>query len=124
MKKLFTILAVATAALVAAPEAEAHPGKHKGKHAQHYCEPYVANRANCGCPIYKQRFVARYNHWGAPVYRVRRLPIQHHRHCYRHPRAHQHQQYRDRGYRERRAVAVPPRVIERRIGRVISRIFD
>lgn len=124
MKKLLTILAVTAAAFVAAPEASAHPGPGKHAHARHHCEPYVANHARCGCPIYKQRFVARYTHWGDPVYRVRRLPFQHRRHCHQHPHARHHHHHHDHGYRDRRPVAGPPRVIERRIERALSRIFD
>jgi hypothetical protein len=38
---------------------------------------FIGGYTHCGCPIYKQRYVAYHDHCGHPVYRVRLLPIRH-----------------------------------------------
>lgn len=80
MKNLFALLTVIGAGFVAAPDAEARPYGH---HASHLV---VSHHTSCGCPVYKQRYVAFYDRCGNPVFRYRILPVSHHCRAVHHPR--------------------------------------
>lgn len=54
-----------------APHADARPGPRVG-------QTWVSGCLRCGCPVYKQRFLAGYGRHGQPLFRVRVMPVRHH----------------------------------------------
>jgi hypothetical protein len=70
MKTLIALLIVIGSGFVAAPKAEARP--HCGVGRIH-----VSHHTSCGCPVYKQSFIAGYDACGRPIYRFRVLPVNH-----------------------------------------------
>lgn len=53
-----------------APQADARPGPRVG-------QTWVSGCLRCGCPVYKQRFLAGYGRHGQPLFRVRVMPVRH-----------------------------------------------
>lgn len=70
MKKILTLITIAAATFIAAPQA-------KADHA-HGTSTYVSGRTSCGCQVYTQRYVAYYDRCGNPVFSYRTLPVSHH----------------------------------------------
>lgn len=83
MKKLLTMLAVAVAATLATPKAEA------GR--THVSVTIRTGTASCGCPIYSKRYVRGYDCYRRPVYGYTRLSFRHNtRYCRHHRPSHYH----------------------------------
>lgn len=74
MKKLFTTLAVAAAAVVMLPQASEARSHRSCEQSYTYVSGYMA----CGTPIYTKRVFCHYDRYGRPVYDYVRIPSKHH----------------------------------------------
>ena len=94
MIKSIAIIAAAVTGLVAIPQT-AEAGHSRAGYL------YQSGHASCGCPVYTNRFLVRYDCYRRPVYRHVRVPLVHRRQFhrvavaprYRHPVHYRHNNY-------------------------------
>jgi hypothetical protein len=83
IKKLLTIAAVASAGLLAAPNADAG----RSSHSDH---TYRSGASSCGCPVYTTRFVRGYDCYRRPIFGYRQAPFSHGSSCRHRASGHRH----------------------------------